>query len=41
MTHVFAAQSIALVVFGLTIAGAVAGGAWFGPVSFKRKRVMP
>ena len=37
MTHVFAAQSVALVVFGLTIAGAVAGGAWFGPVSWRRK----
>ena len=32
LTHVFLALSVALVAFGLINAGAVAGGAWFGPI---------
>jgi MATE family, multidrug efflux pump len=32
LSYVFLAQSLALVAFGLINAGAVAGGAWFGPL---------
>ena len=32
LAHVFMAQSAALAAFGLIIAAAIAGGAWFGPV---------
>jgi hypothetical protein len=33
VTYVFASLSAALVAFGLMNAGAVAGGAWFGPIA--------
>ena len=36
LSHVFLALSAALVVFGLTNAVAVAGGAWFGPLGWPR-----
>jgi Na+-driven multidrug efflux pump len=36
VSHVFLAQSAALAVFGLINAGAVAGGAWFGPIGWPR-----
>ncbi len=36
LVHVFAAQGAALVVYGLVIAGTIAGGAWFGNVSWPR-----
>ena len=36
LTQVFAAQAVALVVYGLVNAAAVAGGAWFGPVGWPR-----
>ena len=36
VSHVFLAQSAALAIFGLMNAGAVAGGAWFGPVGWPR-----
>jgi acyl-coenzyme A thioesterase PaaI-like protein len=39
-THVFVALSEALAAFGLMNAGAVAGGAWFGPVAWRRPRVL-
>ena len=32
LSHVFVAQSLALVAFGLINAAAVAGGSWFGPL---------
>jgi len=38
LTHVFLALSFALAAFGLINAGAVAGGAWFGPVGWRRAR---
>jgi putative MATE family efflux protein len=37
ISHVFLAQSAALVAFGLINAVAVAGGAWFGTLSWPRK----
>jgi hypothetical protein len=37
VSHVFLTLSAALAVFGLMNAGAVAGGAWFGPVGWPRK----
>jgi putative MATE family efflux protein len=37
LTQVFIAQAVALVVYGLVNAGAVAGGAWFGPVGWRRQ----
>jgi Na+-driven multidrug efflux pump len=37
LTHVFIAQGVALVVYGLVIAGSIAGGAWFGPVGWPRR----
>ena len=36
MLHIFLVQSAALTAFGLINAAAVAGGAWFGPVSWLR-----
>ncbi|MES2532423.1 MAG: MATE family efflux transporter [Pseudomonadota bacterium] len=36
LTHVFVAQGIALVVYGVVISSAIAGGAWFGPVGWPR-----
>lgn len=36
LTEVFWAQAVALVVYGLVNAGAIAGGAWFGPVGWPR-----
>jgi len=38
ITYVFAALSAALAAFGLMNAGAVAGGAWFGPIALPRMR---
>src|SRR5437773_9816748 len=38
VTYVFVALSAALVAFGLINAGAVARGAWFGPVAWSRPR---
>jgi Na+-driven multidrug efflux pump len=35
LVHVFMAQSAALAAFGLVIAAAIAGGAWFGPVRWR------
>ena len=40
VTYVFASLSAALVAFGLMNAGAVAGGAWFGPIAWPRPRVL-
>jgi putative MATE family efflux protein len=40
-SDVFVAQAAALAVFGLIIAAAVAGGAWFGSLSFSRQRHAP
>lgn len=37
LSHVFLALSAALVVFGLMNAAAVAGGVWFGPLSWPRQ----
>ena len=34
LTHVFVAQGVALVVYGIVIAWAIAGGAWFGRVGW-------
>jgi hypothetical protein len=36
ITHVFVAQSVALVAFGAINAAAIAGGAWFGPIAWRR-----
>ncbi|MDM0040820.1 MATE family efflux transporter [Variovorax sp. J22G21] len=36
LSHVFAAQAVAMVVYGLVIASAIAGGAWFGRVGWPR-----
>ena len=38
LTHVFIAQSVALAAFGVINAAAIAAGAWFGPVSWRRVR---
>jgi hypothetical protein len=38
LSYVFLALSAALAAFGLINAGAVAGGAWFGPVRWPRMR---
>ena len=38
VTHVFVALSVALAAFGLMNAGAVASGAWFGPIAWPRPR---
>jgi len=34
LSHVFLAQSLALVAFGLINAFAIAGGSWFGPLAW-------
>ena len=36
LVHVFLAQGVALVVYGVLIASAIAGGAWFGRVGWPR-----
>ncbi|MDM0111926.1 MATE family efflux transporter [Variovorax sp. J22R133] len=36
LTNVFVAQGVALVVYGVVIASAIAGGAWFGRVGWPR-----
>jgi Na+-driven multidrug efflux pump len=36
LVHVFVAQGVALVVYGVVIASAIAGGAWFGRVGWPR-----
>jgi putative MATE family efflux protein len=36
LTHVFMAQGVALVIYAIINAGAVAGGAWFGPIGWPR-----
>ena len=41
LSHVFLALSAALAAFGLINAGAVAGGAWFGPIAWPRLRRAP
>jgi len=40
VTYVFVALSAALVAFGLINAGAVARGAWFGPITWPRPRAL-
>jgi putative MATE family efflux protein len=40
VTQVFVTLSAALAAFGLMNAGAVAGGAWFGPIAWPRPRVL-
>src|SRR5882724_5932491 len=39
LSHVFLALSVALTAFGLINAGAVAGGAWFGPIRWPGPRL--
>ena len=41
LSHVFLAQGMALTAFGLINAGAVAGGAWFGRVSWPLATLLP
>ena len=41
LAQVFIAQAVALVVYGLVNAGAIAGGAWFGPVGWPRRDSLP
>ena len=41
LTQVFIAQAMALVVYGLVNAAAVAGGAWFGPIGWPRAAAPP
>ena len=41
LDHVFLAQSVALAAFGIINAAAIAAGAWFGPVSWRRLRGAP
>ncbi|RYY93128.1 MAG: MATE family efflux transporter [Comamonadaceae bacterium] len=36
LTHVFAAQGVAMVVYGVVIASAIAGGVWFGRIGWPR-----
>jgi putative MATE family efflux protein len=36
LTHVFVMQGVAMVVYGIVIVSAIAGGAWFGPVGRPR-----
>ncbi len=36
LIHVFIAQGVGLVVYGLVIAATIAGGAWFGRVGWPR-----
>src|SRR6266568_284887 len=40
VSYVFVALSAALAAYGLLNAGAVAGGAWFGPIAWPRARVL-
>jgi Na+-driven multidrug efflux pump len=40
LLQVFIAQGVALVVYGLINASAVAGGAWFGPIGWPRSTSM-
>jgi Na+-driven multidrug efflux pump len=40
LAAVFAAQAVALVLYGLTNAGAIAAGAWFGPLRWPRRMPM-
>jgi hypothetical protein len=40
ISYVFLALGAALAVFGLMTAGAVATGAWFGPLVWRRPRVL-
>jgi hypothetical protein len=40
VSYVFAALGAALAAFGLITAGAVATGAWFGPIVWSRPRVL-
>ena len=40
LTQVFIAQAVALVVYGLVNAGAIAGGAWFGPISWPTRQAL-
>jgi len=40
VSYVFVALSVALAAFGLMNAGAVAGGAWFGPIAWSWPRVL-
>jgi MATE family, multidrug efflux pump len=40
VTYVFVALSAALAAFGIINAGAVAGGAWFGPIAWRRPRLL-
>ncbi len=40
LTQVFIAQAVALVMYGIVNAGAIAGGAWFGPVGWPRFGVL-
>jgi Na+-driven multidrug efflux pump len=37
---VFAAQALALLVYGLVNAGAIAAGAWFGPLRWPRRAAL-
>jgi hypothetical protein len=41
VAYVFVALSAALTAFGLMNAAAVAGGAWFGPLAWPRRRGSP
>jgi Na+-driven multidrug efflux pump len=41
LSHIFLALSVALTAFGLINAGAVAGGAWFGPIRWPWGRPAP
>lgn len=40
LAAVFAAQAVALLLYGLTNAGAIAAGAWFGPLRWPRRMPM-
>jgi len=37
LAHLFIAQAVALLLYGLVNAGAIAGGAWFGPLRWPRR----
>jgi putative MATE family efflux protein len=41
LAAVFVAQAVALVLYGLVNAGAVAAGAWFGPLAWPRRATRP
>ncbi len=38
LVQVFVAQAAALVLYGLVNAGSIAGGAWFGPLAWPRRK---